>query len=125
MFMTDLPGSRYPLAQSSRPRPASQVLEELAATGCALFVFCVRGSIALQRPQGPLNVGGDALAFMVDRGAVAGQNLPVFLHVLQLLEEFIHVRTRDLRLNMVLVDLLKLLPFGCAQRPDGTMDKLS
>ena len=59
--------------QSFSPGPTSDVLEELAfGRGCALFVACIGSGIALQRPQGPLNRGRDAFAFLVDRRTVRG-----------------------------------------------------
>ena len=90
-------------------RPAADVLEKLAfGDAGVLFVAGIRSGIALQSSQSRMNIGSDALAFMVDRHAVPGQNLPVFLHVFQLREYLIHPGTRDLRLNVVLVELLEL-----------------
>ena len=48
-----------------------------------------------------------------------------FSKLFKLFRHFIHLRKRDPRSNVVLEEFLKLLPFGCAHRPGGTMDKLS
>ena len=61
------------VAHSFSPGPTSPVLERLASwTGCAPFPGCIRSRIALQCPQGPLNIRRDTFTFLVDRHAVRG-----------------------------------------------------
>ncbi len=94
-------------------------------TGGALFLGCIRGRSTLQFPEGRLNICRNALAFLVDRRPLRGQNLPVFFQALKLFQHFIRFRKRDMRLNVVLEDFLKLLPFRRASHPGCAMDKLS
>jgi hypothetical protein len=62
-----------PAAHPFSPGPASHVLERFAScTGCAPFLGCIRSRVALQCPQGPLDVCRDTFAFLVDRHAVRG-----------------------------------------------------
>jgi hypothetical protein len=73
------PGSaQAPDADELRCQPPTNV-------GCAVqdslfcsFFDCFRCCIALQGPQGPLNIGGDRFAFLVNGHTVRGQDLPVF-----------------------------------------------
>jgi WD40 repeat protein len=59
--------------QSQDTTPTSHVLERLASCiGRAPFPGCIRSCIALQCPQGPLNLCRDTFAFLVDRHTVCG-----------------------------------------------------
>ena len=61
------------VAPSFSQGPASHVLERLASCiGCAPFLGCLRSRIALQCPQGPLNICRDTFAFLVHRHTVRG-----------------------------------------------------
>src|ERR1700737_1796983 len=56
-----------------------------------------RRRIALQSPQGPLNIRGDTFAFLVERRPERGENLPVFSQDFQLFQHLIDLRKGEMR----------------------------
>src|SRR5205823_1800480 len=102
---TVLPGK----AARSTLLPRSQALEELALRlGRRPFLERVGGRIALQGPQCSLHLGNDALAFVVDRRPLRGQNLPVLEQVVELLPHFIDLVRWNLGGNVLLEKLVEL-----------------
>src|SRR5262245_61278210 len=75
------------------------------------FFQCLGSCIALQCPQGPLNLCGDLLTFLLDRHALCGQNLPVFSELFKLFSHVVHLSIRERRSNATLEQLLELFPF--------------
>src|SRR5438128_3186269 len=81
-------------------------LEQLAfCTGCAFSPRWPRSGIALQSPQGPLNIGNDTFAFLPDRHTVRGKNLQVFSQAFEFFQHFIDLSKRDMTSNRVLEEL--------------------
>ncbi len=96
-----------------------------SGAGGAALLDRVRGRIALECPQSPLNVRGDAGAFLVDRHALREQHLAVLEQVFQLVRHLVQLRERNSRLNVILDKLLQHLPFGRARGPGGAVDELA
>src|ERR1700733_12612695 len=92
-------------------RPFADVFEKLPfrPAGPSLPV-CPRGGVALHGPQRPLNIRRDRPAFLADRPALRGQNLPVFEQVFQLLSDFYDLGVREDRRRILLEVFLERLP---------------
>src|SRR5215204_3719818 len=76
----------------------------------ALLLRRPRRRVALERPQGPLNVADDRLALLVDRLTLRGQHLPVFPQVFQLLHHVLGPGQGGLAADRVLEEFAQPLP---------------